>query len=107
MVAKADMAQLSTQSHQNYKENVEHPSLRTIRVEWKSDDYRIEDPHPPRLVGKVQMQNGLVPHRPVVDKISEGLSQKPEVPDPHQEEPTHGLTYSASLPLSSSTRVAV
>ena len=44
MVAHVNMAHLLTQ-HQNYNQNIEQPSLRTVRnqVEWMSDNYRIKE----------------------------------------------------------------
>ena len=45
MATQADMARLFAQPHQNYNQNMEQPSLRNIgnRVEWKSDNYGIEE----------------------------------------------------------------
>ena len=75
MVAKADMAYLFAQPHENYSKNIEKLSLRNVRnqVEWKSDNYGIK-PHPSRLVGGVETQNGLVSNPRVVDKDSGGIS---------------------------------
>ena len=45
MVAKADMAYLFAQPHENYSKNIEKLSLRNVRnqVEWKSDNYGIKE----------------------------------------------------------------
>ena len=141
------MARLSAQPHQNYNYSVEQPSLRNIRnqVEWKSDNYRIEEitsiqtgrrgadtewagptstwikiwegylgrqesqahtrppPHPGfQCQENVSTTSGC--------KNKQGLSRWRRLLEPQViplGEPTHGLTYSDSLPLSSSTRVAV
>ena len=43
MATQADMARLFAQPHQNYNYNTEPPPLGNVRVEWKSDNYRIEE----------------------------------------------------------------
>ena len=47
----------------------------------------LKKPHPLRLVGGAQMQNGLVSHQHVVDKNSGGVLWKQGVPVPHQTPP--------------------
>ena len=45
MAAFVSMARLLTQPHQNYNSTIGQPSLRTVRnrVEWKFDNYGIEE----------------------------------------------------------------
>ena len=45
---------------------------------------KLKKPHPSRLVGGAQTQNGLVLHLFLVDKNSGGISQEEGVLDPHQ-----------------------
>ena len=75
MVAQVNTARFLTQPHQHYNQNIEQPSLRTVknRVEWKSDKYRIQETTSIQTgktiyPGGAETQNGLVPHPCVVDK---------------------------------------
>ncbi|KAF6099918.1 hypothetical protein HJG60_011640 [Phyllostomus discolor] len=51
----------------------------------KSSSYRSTKPRPPRLVGGVETQNGLLSHPHVADKNSGGVSQERGAPAPHQD----------------------
>ena len=44
----------------------------------------LKKPHPSRLVGGAEIQNGLVPYPHVVDKNLGEISQEQGVPAPHQ-----------------------
>ena len=55
-----------------------------IKLNGSLTTMELKKPHPSRLVGGAQVQNGLVFHPSVVDEISEGISQERGVPDPYQ-----------------------
>ena len=55
-----------------------------IKLNGSLTTMELKKPHPSRLVGGAQVQNGLVFHPSVVDEISEGISQERGVPAPHQ-----------------------
>ena len=84
MAAKANMAHLLSQPHQNYNQTIEQPSLRTSRneVEWRSCNHGIKEETTSIQTGRT---NGdvewLVPHPCVEDKDKVGYLRN-EVPSP-------------------------
>ena len=55
-------------------QNNHHSELSEIKLNGSPTTMKLKEPHPSRLVGAVEMYNGLVPHPHVVDKNSGGIS---------------------------------
>ena len=57
-------------------QNNQHSETSEIELNGSLTTTELKKPHPSRLVGGVQMLDGLVPHPCVVDKNLGGLSQE-------------------------------
>ena len=69
------MALFDAQPHRNYDKIIKQPLLRN-QPEWSLTTMELKKPHPSKLVGGVEVWNGLVPHTRVVDKNLGGISQE-------------------------------
>ena len=58
----------------------------------------LKKPHPSKLVGGAEMQNGLVPHPHVFDTNSGGISREQGVPDPHKDPQPRALVPGRKVP---------